>query len=281
MPDARRLLPGVADTVLQNLLGFVSLGSQREFAQSLARVAPQVDPSATYIALRQHFGIFEGVANGTRGMADALLNGNRHEADRQGHALGDVFRRGAGMGIVGLDSTIAVEGRRQIDERGQALGKTPEQINQAHEDFARAAVEYGFSTSVIASAYSDMASQGPFQEMLREAAVAHSENLRNSMRDIQEKINSTTDARKKRQLEEEYRQLLQEYSRLVGGALGSVADRFARGEEPTERSPSGRTVTINEEQMRQMASDQATLLIRAHMHRPGEYVPVRVPRQAE
>ncbi|MFH0884512.1 MAG: hypothetical protein V1861_02270 [Candidatus Micrarchaeota archaeon] len=291
LPQARTDLPRVPDTDLQRLLEFAQQGNQRRFTETLTQVAPATNPTATYTQISEVVNYWREVAVHTARYILANATGDTRTADQEMEELNRLRRIGQARNYVNTGTSILSGVDNGIVDYGRAHNVPPEQIDQQRRDAAKAAMEHGFSIGEVLNVFGDLAGVGgdsttntasaqQFQELLREAAVTHSENMRNSMRDLQDRINSTTDLSKKRQLEDEYRQLLQEYNRLIGGAMGSDADKFAKGEEPTERAPGGRTITINEDEMEQRARDQATLIIREHMHRPGEYVPVKVNRLA-
>jgi len=287
LPQARIILPGVADANLQRLLEAALAGNQRRFSEVLRQVAPTLDPTRTFNQLSEVANYWKETAITQQRFVPAVYAHDGRTQEQEMENLGRLRRTGEERGYVNVGPSMAVSLSTEITDYGRAHNKSPEEIITAREDAARAMIGVGFSLGDVLAGFGDLAGVGAqsenesesalqFQAMLRDAAVAHSEKMRRDMRDIQDRMNSTTDVQKKRQLEEDYRMLLQEYNRLVGGAMGGMADQFARGGEATETTPSGRSITVDEQRMEGMARDQATLLIRAHMHKPGDYVPVRV-----
>ncbi|MFA5091712.1 MAG: hypothetical protein WC483_03930 [Candidatus Paceibacterota bacterium] len=276
---------------MQRLLEAALAGNQRRFTEVFRQVAPALDPSRTFSTVSEVANYWKEAAIINSRYVPAVFAHDTRTEEREMENLGRHRRTGEERGYMNTGPSLAASVSSDIIDYGRAHNKSDEEITTAREDAARAMIGVGFSLRDVLAGFGDLAGVGAqsenesesalaFQAMMRDAAVAHSEKMRKDMRDIQDRMNSTTDVQKKRQLEEDYRVLLQEYNRLIGGAMGSMADQFARGGEATETTPSGRSITVDEQRMAEMARDQATLLIRAHMHRPGEYVPVRV-RQAQ
>ena len=291
MPQARIILPGVADVDLQRLLENALSGNQRRFTEMLTQVKPSANAGSTFTSFSEVVNLNREVDIHAGRYAIADATNDRRGVNLELDEMQRLRRTGELRGYVNIGVTITSTANDKVVEYGREHHRSEEDINTSRGDLARALLEHGFSLSDVMPVFGDLAGVGAqsenesesalaFQAMMRDAAVAHSEKMRRDMRDIQDRMNSTTDVQKKRQLEEDYRMLLQEYNRLIGGAMGSMADQFARGGEATETTPSGRSITVDEQRMEGMARDQATLLIRAHMHKPGDYVPVRV-RQAQ
>lgn len=189
-------------------------------------------------------------------------------------------------GYAGMEVGIARLTSRAQEEYFDRNGTPQEQRQTGRQDLMAALAAAGYSVGTLTTVFGERAENQEaasgqsqslsFQNSVRDAAVIGSERIRASMRDIQDRLNNTTDASRREALELEYQQLLSSYSRLVGGAMGKMADRFARGEETAQTNDGTRTITVNEKQMLEMARAQADLHMMQHTGRLGEYVLTRV-----
>ncbi len=185
--------------------------------------------------------------------------------ESEGHSLSRHAAQGASMGISGMGTIILQEANSQITDP------------QAREDFARAAIGYGFAASDVMSVFGDLATPSrersreraeAFSASLQQAAVDRTQELMRRIQELQEQQREVTDPGKRRALELERQQMLTEFGRLTGPALATrVADQWFRNPDAPQTDSNGRQVRLTAASMETSAREETEHIIDLHSGR--------------
>jgi hypothetical protein len=279
LPTIRAFLPMVSEADARALLTAAQENDRTRFDTKMRAVAPNVNTEQVFNAAQTWFEWFTRGVTVTAEYASFVWAENRPEADRVGRGAREAADEGRRIGISNAPAIVLGQMRNAIETRGRELHRSSEQISTQQEDLARAAIGYGFSVSDVLNVFGDFAAPGAnnmsrqrsdaFKQVLGEAASKRTEELMKRMRETQESMGGAEGARR-RQLQEEYNNMLAEYGRLTGHTLASeVADRWVRGGEAPQAEQGGRQVTLSINDMKRAAMEETEHVFDLHNHRLG------------
>ncbi|MCI0503563.1 hypothetical protein L0Y65_02520 [Candidatus Micrarchaeota archaeon] len=259
MTFASTSFPQMLERDLRPLVVAAGNNNQQEFAAVARASMPREDPAAMFQRFRQFIQLGSDVRESWAGWQEAHVRRDQAGMRQFGEDLGRTAARGTAMGISGSPQLVMQEGKGQLTD-------------QQREDFARAAVGYGFAVADVMSVFGNLGRAGggrteeqasAFRAALQTAAVERSQELMKRLRDLQRQLDETEDPAKKRELNQDRQQMLLEYGRLAGRALATeVADQWSSG-----REGGGNQVNLTAQRLEQSVRDETQHVLDLHTGR--------------
>jgi hypothetical protein len=257
--SSSHIIPNVRQDDLHALYTAAQNNNHGEFASILRRVAPQANSLELFNQFNKILDTCTNIVKHSHDDAVAALNHDLAKLEHETRELKRLATQLDSLGASGAHLMVMESVRTQIESEGKRTGKSAQEIQQAKEDAARAALDCGFSLSDILTGFGESitaptsAPGVSFGDMARHAALENSMSLLNQIRDITDRIESEREAKARAKLEAERSALVREYARQMGGGLAMIADQWSRN--PTDDY----SITIRESERSVMVDLRAAM----------------------